>query len=143
MSHRSGRLAVVSLSLGLLSLTGCGQSGPAKVETHPVRFDLTYRGRPTPGALVAFHPVTPTEGAPAPRGVVTRDGQLKVSTFNGGDGAPEGEYVLTIQWSPLVKREGEVVQGPNVLPRKYTSPQTSGLRIRVASGENQIAPVRL
>jgi hypothetical protein len=143
MSPRRLRLPLALSLLTSFVFVGCGDSSAPKVATYPVAAPITFQGKPTPGAFIAFHPVTPAENVPAPRGVVTSDGQLKVSTFNGGDGAPEGEYVLTVQWGRLVKRGGEVVPGPNVIPRKYASPQTSSLKVRIAAGDNQLAPIRL
>jgi hypothetical protein len=143
MSPRRLRLLLALSLLTPLAVVGCSDSAPLTVVTYPVEAPVTFQGKPAPGAFVAFHPVTPSENVPAPRGVVTRDGQLQVSTFNGGDGAPEGEYVLTVQWNRLVRRGDEVVAGPNVIPRKYASPQTSNLRVRVAAGDNQLDPIRL
>ena len=143
MSPRRSRLPFVLSLLTPLAFVGCGDSAPLTVATYPVEAPITFQGKPTPGAFVAFHPVTPTENVPAPRGVVTREGQLQVSTFNGGDGAPEGEYVLTVQWGRPVKQGDEIVPGPNVIPRKFASPQTSNLRIRIAAGDNKLEPIRL
>ncbi len=143
MSPFHSRFSIALSLLTPLAIVGCGESAPSHVATYPVEAPITFRGKPTPGACISFHPVTPTEEVPAPRGVVTRDGQLQVSTFNGGDGAPEGEYVLTVQWNRLVRRGDEVVAGPNVIPRKYTSPQTSNLRVRIAAGDNKLDPIRL
>lgn len=143
MSPLRLRLPLALSLLTPLALVGCSDSAPQTVATYPVEAPITFQGKPAPGAFVAFHPVTPSEEVPAPRGVVTRDGQLKVSTFNGGDGAPEGEYILTVQWSRPVKRGDELVPGPNVIPKKYASPQTSNLRVRIAAGENKLDPIRL
>lgn len=137
------RLSITLSLLTPLAFVGCGDSAPLTVATYPVEAPITFQGKPTPGAFIAFHPVTPSEDVPAPRGVVTREGQLQVSTFNGGDGAPEGEYVVTVQWNRLIRRGDEVVAGPNVIPRKYASPQTSNLRIRIAAGDNKLDPIRL
>lgn len=97
-----------------------------------------------PGAFVTLHPVTPRgDSVPAPRANVDRDGKLRISTFATGDGAPAGEYVVTVQWNRPVKAGGDVVSGPNVVPRKFASPSTSGLVVKVAEGPNQLAPIRL
>lgn len=143
MSPLHSRLSIALSLLTPLGLVGCGDSAPLAVPTYPVEAPITFQGKPTPGAFIAFHPVMPSEDVPAPRGVVTREGQLQVSTFNGGDGAPEGEYVVTVQWNRLVRRHGEIVAGPNVIPRKYSSPQTSNLRVRIAAGDNKLDPIRL
>jgi hypothetical protein len=66
-----------------------------------------------------------------------------VTTFDGNDGAPEGEYVVTVQWYKPVRQNNEVVGGPNVLPAKYASAKTSDLRITVAAGENRLNPIQI
>jgi hypothetical protein len=104
---------------------------------------ITWKGQPLPGAFVALHPTTPQPAVPAPRASVGRDGVLKVSTYDGGDGAPEGEYVVTVQWYKPIRRGAEVVPGPNVVPPKYASPRTSNIVIRVAAQENVLPPIQL
>ena len=74
---------------------------------------------------------------------VAPDGSFAVSTYDGGDGAPEGEYVLTVQWYKPVRQGNDLVGGPNVLPAKYASPRTSDVRITVAAGENHLKPILL
>jgi hypothetical protein len=127
----------------LMMVTGCGDAGPERVTTFPVQGAITFQGRPIPGAFVAFHPQTPRANVPAPRANVAADGSLKVTTFQAGDGAPEGQYVLTVEWYKPIKQGGDVMPGPNVIPKKYASPQTSNLKVTIAAQENQLSTIRL
>lgn len=132
--------------VGLLATTvGCSKSDRGdRVETHPVKAAITFQGKPIPGAFVVFHPKTPQGGnVPNPRGMVSKDGHFSVTTFDGGDGAPAGDYVLTVQWYKPIKSGGDIVSGPNVIPRKYTDPKTSDVVIQVAAGENNLPTIRL
>ncbi|MBX3426942.1 MAG: BON domain-containing protein [Pirellulales bacterium] len=125
------------------SLVGCGEAKPERVPTFPVTGSITFKGGPIPGAFVAMHPKTPLPNVPAPRASVGPDGKLKISTYDGGDGAPEGEYVLTVEWYKPIKTGADVVPGPNVIPKKYTSPRTSGLVVSVAANATELPPIKL
>ena len=127
----------------LVALIGCGEAKPERVAVHPAKGLITFKGQAIPGALVGLHPKNKIENVPTPRANVGRDGTFTVSTFDGGDGAPEGEYVLTVQWYKPVKNGADVVAGPNVIPRKYSSPATSDRIIKIAAGENSLEPIKL
>jgi hypothetical protein len=138
------RAALAAFATLTLAALGCGGEVEAeRVPVYPVEGAITFRGQPMPGAFIVLHPKTPNEKAPAPRAEVTKEGALRVSTYNAGDGAPEGEYVLTIQWNKLVKNGADVVAGPNVVPLKYSRPETSGIVVKVAAGPNSLQPIKL
>ena len=136
--------AILLAGLLTCSIVGCSdRSGPPRVATYPVSTAITFQGKPIPGAFVALHPKSPQPDVPTPRANVGKDGKLEVTTYDGGDGAPAGEYVLTIEWYKPVKQGTDLVTGPNVIPRKYASPKTSDVVIRVAETPEEIAPIHL
>lgn len=138
------RAALVALATLTLAAVGCGGKAEAeRVPVYPVEGTVTLKGQPMPGAFIVLHPKTPNDKAPAPRAEITKEGALRVSTYDAGDGAPEGEYVLTIQWNKLVKNGADVVAGPNVVPAKYSKPETSGIVVQVAAGPNSLQPIKL
>jgi hypothetical protein len=122
---------------------GCSDSGPPRAATYPVSTSITYQGKPIPGAFVALHPKEPLADVPTPRANIGKEGDLKVTTYDTADGAPAGEYVLTIEWYKPIKQGADVVAGPNVIPRKYASPKTSPVVIKVAEGTTEIPPIKL
>jgi len=126
-----------------IACAGCGKAEPERVAVRPAEGTITFKGQPMPGAFIALHPKTPLKNIPTPRADVDRDGNFKVSTFAGGDGAPEGVYVVTVQWNKLVKNGRELVVGPNVVPPKYAKAQTSNIEIRIAAGQNNLSPIKL
>jgi hypothetical protein len=129
-----------------MAALACGcSSEPAsdRVPVYPVRAKITYKGFPAAGAVVTFHPKAPQADVPAPRAEVNKDGVVTVSTYDGGDGAPEGEYVVTVQWRKLVKQGPDLVQGPNVIPRKYSQPATSDIVRKITAGPNNLEPINL
>jgi hypothetical protein len=133
---------VVMGGLVLLSNVGCSKS-ESHVPVHPVLGAIQFRGQPINGAFVSLHPTNSAEGVPNPRATVASDGTFAVSTYDGNDGAPEGEYVVTVQWYKPVRQGTDLVGGPNVLPAKYASPQTSDVKVHVAAGENHLQPIQL
>jgi len=139
--RRAHAAVVLAASVAFASL-GCSKADN-HVPVYPVTGKIQYQGKPINGAFVTLEPKAAVEGVPGPRATVQPDGTFAVSTFNGGDGAPEGEYTLTVQWYKPVVRDHELVGGPNALPAKYASPKTSGLLVSVAAGENQLKPIVL
>jgi hypothetical protein len=142
------RSAVVWVALLAPALAvGCG--GESKVPVYPVSGQVRVAGKTPEGAFVALHPKAQPDvkaGAaepPRPSAQVKPDGTFAVSTFGGGDGAPAGDYVVTIEWRPLVHENGDVKAGPNVVPREYTRPESSPLRVTVKPGENALTPIEI
>jgi len=43
----------------------------------------------------------------------------------------------------LVKNGADTVAGPNVIPPKYTKPESSDLTVRIAAGDNTLPPITL
>jgi len=140
-------LAILACTLlvaaGLL-LTGCGRSGPPRVATHRAAGSVTYQGQPVAGAFVALHPKDQTlSSAPTPTATVQPDGTFSLTTYDAGDGVPEGDYVVTLQWRKTVKSGRDYALGPNLLPAKYARPDTSDIVVRIAAGQTEIPPIAL
>ena len=140
------RYSICAVASALLAATalGCGDAKPDRVAVHPATGKITLKGQPTHGAQIILHPKSELGAdVPAPRANVDKDGSFKLSTFEGGDGAPEGEYVVTLRWYKLVKQGPDVVAGPNVIPPKYTRPESSDITVRIAAGQNDLPPIKL
>jgi major membrane immunogen (membrane-anchored lipoprotein) len=134
------RLMLVAAML----LVGCGRSGPPRVATHPTKGSITFQGQPVSGAFVALHPKQSSHPeVPTSTAIVQPNGTFAVSTYDSGDGVPEGEYVVTVQWRKVVKSGSDFVPGPSLLPAKYSRPETSDVTVRVAAGNNALAPIAL
>src|SRR3954451_10611408 len=98
-SARVGQLIYfAAIAALILPATGCGRSDKNHVAVHPVQGAIQFRGLPVEGAFVSLHPKSATVSIPTPRATVAKDGTFTVTTYDGNDGAPEGDYVLTIQW---------------------------------------------
>jgi hypothetical protein len=118
---------------------GCSSGG---IDTYPVEGKVIVKGEPASGALVVFHPVSPppSEGPTfeKPRGNVAADGSFKLTTLEDGDGAPAGEYTVTIQWWKLRQEGKDAIAGPNVVPSNYAQPQTTPIKVTIQAGENRL-----
>jgi hypothetical protein len=142
------RLAVLATTLalivGLFAAEGCGRSGPPRAATYPTKGSVSYQGRPIGGAFIALHPKNESQpDVPASTAIVQPDGTFAVTTYNSGDGVPEGEYIATFQWRKAVKSGGDYLPGPNLLPAKYSRPETSDVLVRIAAGQNELPPIAL
>jgi hypothetical protein len=142
LGWRQLNAAFVLAAFVAAACTGCSKS-QSHVPVHPVSGVVQFHGQSPEGAFISLVPKAAIDGAPAPRASVGKDGSFTISTFNGDDGAPEGDYTVTIQWYKPVRQGKDLVGGPNVLPAKYAAAQTSDLTIHVAAGENHLRPIQL
>jgi hypothetical protein len=129
------------VALPALFVGGCSEP---RVPVFPVMGKVTFQGKPPVGARVVLHAANPQEiDDVAPSGDVQGDGSFAITVYEPGDGAPQGEYVATVQWFKMVSGAGGSGAGPNVLPKKYGSPVTSPIKVSVAGGPVQIPPIDL
>jgi hypothetical protein len=124
-------------ALLVFGIASCGRDDHKPV--FPVRGQVFFQDKPASGALVLFHPVNdPDPQAPRPRGRVDPDGAFVLSTYAVSDGAPAGDYVVTIDWrQPTIPGRGG--GGPSLLPPQYSTPEASPLRATVREETNDLA----
>jgi hypothetical protein len=125
----------------LAAVIGCSEP---RIPVFPVSGKVTYQGKPPVGAQIVLHAKGNAESyGIAPVGVVKSDGSFAITAYEPEDGAPQGEYVATIQWFKTITNEGGTGAGPNVLPVKYASAQTSPIKVNVNGGPTQIPPIAI
>jgi hypothetical protein len=119
---------------------------PSRAPVFPVRGKVFYRGQPAAGALVFFLPLHDAL-ADKPHGKVDAAGAFEISTYRLNDGAPPGEYAVTILWpgpNPHSNGEGdEDNQGPDQLGGRYTSGTNSTWHVKVAEQPIELDPFEL
>jgi hypothetical protein len=120
---------------------GCSRQAPT-LEVHPVTGQVTYNGKPAAGAHVTFHPKVQQVAHPIPSAKVDSQGNFSLTTYRSEDGAPVGEYSVTIELRPVITKDGEIELGPNILPPQYSSPKTTKVVARVAEGANSV-PIKI
>jgi hypothetical protein len=125
------------LPLLLAALAGCG--GAAHDPVYPVHGQVLFQGKPAAGAQVVFHPVGKIDPTVRPSGQVDSTGKFTLTTHAAGDGAPPGEYEVTVElW--VSKNDNPAV---NQLPWRYQQARSSGLRATVTAGESQLPAFKL
>jgi hypothetical protein len=103
--------------------------------THRVAGKVTFDGKPIPGAYIVFRGIGKERRLPRADGTVESDGTFRLSTYTAFDGAPAGEYAVTVELrKPRFTADGR--QGPNQLPSRFADSTKSGLRVTVKPGPN-------
>jgi hypothetical protein len=131
------------LTIGATALlAGCGgHSGPV---CHPVQGQVRMNGQPLAEALVIFHPPLGGPAISKPFANTDSQGNFSLTTLQPRDGAPAGEYAITVELRELQQvGEDAVRDGRNVLPARFANPQESGLRYVVVAGENVVPPLEI
>ena len=130
-------ISVLALLPLLVACSGCSEE---RVPVYPVSGKVTYKGQPPVGATVVLHSLNGTDtNDVAPTGNVKDDGSFAITSYEPGDGAPQGEYVATISGISISAELGGA--GPNVIPSKYVSAKTSPVKVSVSGGPAQIEPI--
>jgi hypothetical protein len=142
--------AVTIGALLVLCVSGCGDG---KVRRHPVVGTVTVDGQPADGATVVFCPVngSPEVMRERPFSQTDTNGRYELRTLEPGDGAPAGDYKVTIRWlsgmnpqSPEVDRDrGGGGRAVDRLGNRYWDPEKTPLTAKVESGKNEIPPFEL
>jgi hypothetical protein len=141
-------LLVMVLSLPLLLVPGCGKKRGDRVTVYPVTGKVLVKGQPADGATVTFFAQAPppTEGKapPPPTGAVDSTGQFHLGTYEPDDGAPAGDYKVTISWpeAPPPNAKG-IFDLKDRLQGRYSSPEKSTLKAQVPEGGGEIPPFEL
>lgn len=103
---------------------------------------FTAEKKPATGATVAFHPIGREAYPFTPFGTVGRDGTFTLTSYASGDGAPAGEYAVTIVWRSN-DPDGEAM-GPDKLKGKdYNDPKTTPFKAVVGVTETTLEPFYL
>ncbi|MGQ0636629.1 MAG: BON domain-containing protein [Planctomycetaceae bacterium] len=109
----------------------------------PVSGTASFKGKPAVGAMVVLHPDDSSLDI-RPKGFVKADGSYVITTYLPGDGAPRGDYRLTIELrKPEKSKSGEYVPGPNVLPSVLARPETTKYRVSVGWGKSTLPPIEI
>ncbi len=132
----------VLLSCSILIATSCGKKEPP---VFGLRGQVLYEGKPVPHAFVVLHPLHESPArAVRPTASTDKDGWFVLSSYHAEDGAPAGDYAVTVEWRKTTTIDGDAsALSPNLLPLKYSKPATSGLRINVQPGNNEDQVLRL
>jgi tetratricopeptide (TPR) repeat protein len=140
---------LVAAGVAAVLLIGLGfrfnRSDHARV--FPAQGQALFEGKPIPRATIWLEPVSPSGASfPRPHATSQDDGTFVLETYGEADGAPPGEYSVsvTLLAKPTDAAEAEGGTMPrNLLPRRYARFETSGLKMQIEPGENALPALRL
>jgi hypothetical protein len=122
------------MAMLFVAVAGCGD----RVNPIPVSGQVTLDGVAVEECAVLF---TPAGAGPAASGTTDSQGQFQLNTLN-RPGAMPGQYRVTLTKQRMTGMAGSV-PGPNgvriewIVPQKYNTPETSGLRRTVTPQEHE------
>lgn len=118
--------------LVLVAAIGCGENWAPVV---PASGTVKFNGKAPAGARLVLHAVNPPNEdaglAVSPTASVKGDGSFVVTSYQAGDGAAPGDYIVTVEWYQIDKNGNP---GPNVIPKQYASPKTSPIKVTINDG---------
>ena len=124
-----------------LLCASCSRNDRANLS--PVRGQVfVARDEPAAGALVVFHPVAADhETRLKPLAYVDEQGNFELTTYDQGDGAPSGEYVITVEWRerPATPFSPDK-EGKDRFRGKYADPKSSEFRFTVDEKAEHVVP---
>ncbi len=128
----------------LLALCLAGCSEDKTVTCFPVSGTVLLNNQPLAEATIVLHPASGVSETQRPIGETDATGRFTLTTIKPADGAPPGEYQVTVVQRALVQKGEEMIRdGANQLPARYAQAGTSQLKITVAEGTNEVPPLQL
>lgn len=130
------------LLLPLVTLwCGCS-SGESRPEVYPATGRLTINEQPAAGALISLHPVDGQDfdaRGSRPWATVQADGSFALSTYGEADGAPVGEYAVSVIWA----EDPNAVDPGDRLGGRFANPRQSQWRVQIGEGPNTLEPYEI
>src|SRR6185369_2750689 len=139
--RRRFQIFVGAAVVGVL-LACCGSCGKknGRVPVYPVHGQVIVGNKPAQNAFVVFHPAgAQSPQALRPYGHAGADGSFKLTTFDADDGAPAGNYAVTVVW--LAPGGGE--DPPDLLKGRYRNPEASSLKATIQEKPTELPPFKL
>ncbi len=126
----------IAAAMTAVMFTSCADKGPQRKETFPVTGEVYVDGQPAAQMAVRCVSVSglDTKDPTLSSAFTGKDGKFAISTFEQGDGVPEGEHVLTFEWGQWNFVSGQY-GGPDKLKGRYSDPQKSTFRFKVEKGK--------
>lgn len=134
------RRGLVVFALLLPLLAGCGSG---RLATYPVKGKVLVNDQPAKEVHVAFHPKdTGTHPPYVPSGTTDENGEFALSTFITGDGAPAGEYEVTLVWPVRFNPISTLWEGDK-LKGKYKDKSKPAAVVTVEKRPQELEPFKV
>ncbi len=127
--------------VGVLVFSGCssGVAGGTRLKTSPVFGVVQVDGEPVAGVTVECYPEAGASEKKSP--IITAadvHGKFSFTTYQFGDGLPEGAYRLAFKWKPIT------AGGQDKLNGAYAEPAESKYKVTVVAGQpNDLGTIEL
>jgi hypothetical protein len=142
------RALQVIASLAVVVLVSCGD-GRNLHKVYPVKGKVLVNGQPANECRILLnrtfdddHPFRVT-----PQGLTDQNGQFQITSYHPHDGAPEGEYVVTIEWRERTGLTKMNFDGPDQLNGAYAKVEKTkglpGFVVRVGREPLELPPFEL
>jgi hypothetical protein len=143
MSRRGLRHLVVALAAGTLS--GCGKSAEQPWEkVYPAIGTVKFKGKKLGGAVVTLVPLDKeVPSSVRPTATTDEDGVFQLGTYSLADGAPAGDYKAVVMHYPIVGSKENPSAGRNDLPRKYSTADSSDLKVTIDEADGDLPTLEL
>ena len=126
-------------------ILGCGEKPSFKttVPVFPASGKILYQGKPLAGIILIFHPADENQKIKS-QATTGDDGKFVATTFKTADGAPEGDYTITLTvssnesdstWEDAATEKQFRKEGIVLFPSKYQNPATSSLKVKVTKNQ--------
>jgi hypothetical protein len=123
--------------------SGCGEKSD-RIEVYPAHGKVVVNGQPVDGARVVYYPIiAEVDGMRTPTPAATTDaaGEYHLESYDPEDGAPAGEYSVTVVWPEPPPPNAEalgVYDQKDRLRDRYSDPAKSGLTATVPDGGGEL-----
>jgi hypothetical protein len=121
--------------------SSCGETPIERITVFPVKGQVLLNGKPVKGALVTFHPIS--SALPkniTPTGHTDENGDFAITTYEKEDGAPAGDYGVTITMKTNPSKR-QTVHEP--LKGKYSDSAHPRFQAHINQQPNQLPTYQL
>ncbi|MCZ2343298.1 MAG: hypothetical protein LC104_16115 [Bacteroidales bacterium] len=131
------------LTVAAFLLCGCGEE--PRPLCQPVSGVIQVNGKPTKDLLISYHPQTATpRNAIAATGRSDEEGRYTLSSFLPNDGAPPGEYTITVVWPTSFQQiGGQDFPVGDRLGGVYANKANATWKATIREGESQLPLIEI
>jgi hypothetical protein len=136
--------------IGITALASCGGGGPSFPKAYPVSGKILVNGQPALDCQIRLHRTSSAiKDAPlaVPQAITNQDGEFNLTSYNAEDGAPEGEYIVTIEWRERSGVAKQDLDGADRLGGAYSRPEKTktmqGFVVKVEKQPLELPPFKL
>lgn len=127
-----------------MGLTAAGCGGGGRTPVYHTEGHLLIKDKPAANVFVLFEPVGGNESSLRPSATTDLEGKFQLTTYEAFDGAPAGEYTVTLLYEPVNSPLNRPKGKPPTIPPTYLKAATSPLKAKVeAKPSNVIEPFKI